>query len=273
MARLINQDRFTTAAMGGPLAGLPSLPEEAQVLDVACGPGGWVLDVAFEHPDWEVAGVDISQSMVEYANARARTQQLPNASFGVMDITQPFDFADASFDLINARFLMGVFKRNRWAPFLDECKRLLRPGGILRLTEGDDSGVTSSPALESLNTLGIQALWHAGYGFSPNGRTFGMSAGLLHIMVQAGYQDIYLHSTPMNNSAGTDGWADLFHDHQIMLVQLKPLLIHLKLITEEAFDEQYQQAIAEMYRDDFTAVGHMLTLWGRRPAAIEVSGR
>jgi hypothetical protein len=79
-----------------------------------------------------------------------------------------------------------------------------------------------------------------------------------------------LHSTPMNNSAGTDGRADLFHDHQIMLTQLKPLLIHLKLITEEAFDEQYQQAIAEMYRDDFTAVGHMLTLWGRRPATSEV---
>ncbi len=271
MARLINQDRFTTAAMGGPLVGLPGLPEEAQVLDVACGPGGWVLDVAFEHPDWEVAGVDISQSMIEYANARARTQRLPNASFGVMDITQPFDFADASFDLINARFLMGVFKRDRWAPFLDECTRLLRPGGILRLTEGDDSGITSSPALESLNALGIQALWRAGYGFSPNGRTFGMSAGLLRIMVLAGYQDIQLQATPMNNSAGTDGWADLFHDHQIMLMQLKPLLIHLKLITEEEFDEQYQQAMAEMYRNDFTAVGHMLTLWGRRPTVGKVS--
>src|SRR5579884_1065663 len=81
MARLINLDRITTRAMGGPLSGLSN--EEVaglhNVLDLGCGPGGWVLDVAFEHPDVEVAGVDISRTMVDYANARARSQELTNA--------------------------------------------------------------------------------------------------------------------------------------------------------------------------------------------------
>ena len=43
MARLIDLDRVVTKAMGGPLAGIPDLPSEAKVLDVACGPGGWVM--------------------------------------------------------------------------------------------------------------------------------------------------------------------------------------------------------------------------------------
>ena len=62
LARLIEQDRFSTREMGGPLVGLPDLPAEARVLDLACGPGGWVLDVAYEHPEYEVCGVDISEA-------------------------------------------------------------------------------------------------------------------------------------------------------------------------------------------------------------------
>src|SRR5947209_14425138 len=133
--------------MGGPLTGIADPKALHDVLDLGCGPGGWVLDTAFENPHMEVAGIDISRIMIDYANARARTQQLPNASFGVMDITRPLEFPDASFDLVNARFLFAVLKRDAWSPFLDECTRVLRPGGILRLTESVDFGYTNSAAL------------------------------------------------------------------------------------------------------------------------------
>jgi len=89
MARLINQERMITTAMGGALSGVPELPTQAHVLDLGCGPGGWALDVAFIYPDAKVAGIDISQTMIGYANARAHAQLLTNASFGVMDIREP----------------------------------------------------------------------------------------------------------------------------------------------------------------------------------------
>src|SRR6266568_4460534 len=88
LARLINQERMTTQAMGGPLSGISDPEVLRNILDLGCGPGGWVLDVAFALSEAEVEGVDISRAMVNYANARARTQQRPNASFGMMDITQ-----------------------------------------------------------------------------------------------------------------------------------------------------------------------------------------
>ncbi len=132
MARLINQSRMTTQAMGGPLSGITDPSLLHNILDLGSGPGGWSLDVAFALPDSEVEGVDISRTMVDYARARARTQQLSNASFNIMDITQPLQFPDASFDLVNTRFLFSVLKRDAWSPFLNECTRVLRPGGILR---------------------------------------------------------------------------------------------------------------------------------------------
>src|SRR5689334_186713 len=85
VARLINVDRLLTTAMGGILPGLceTDLPNLHAILDLGCGPGSWVLDVAFEHPACEVAGIDVRRKMVEYAWARTRTQRRFNASFGV----------------------------------------------------------------------------------------------------------------------------------------------------------------------------------------------
>src|SRR6185312_11213740 len=71
MARLIHLDRVMTKGMGGLLVGLPELSETAQVLDLCCGPGGWVLDLAYEHSDMKITGIDLSQIMIKYARARA----------------------------------------------------------------------------------------------------------------------------------------------------------------------------------------------------------
>jgi ubiquinone/menaquinone biosynthesis C-methylase UbiE len=154
--------------MGGPLAEYP--PETVvsfqRVLDLACGPGGWVLDVAFASPETEIAGVDISKTMIDYAGARARSQSLTNVSFGIMDITHPLDFSENAFDLVNARFINGVFRRDAWIPLLTECRRVLRQGGLLRLTEMVDIGVSNSPAFEQMNVWLYEAMWKLGYGFS-----------------------------------------------------------------------------------------------------------
>ncbi len=109
VVRLIEQSRLFTQCMGGPLTGLPDPANFQSILDIACGPGDWVLDVAFAHPTSEVAGIDISQIMIEYANARMRTQNVSNASFGVMNILKPLEFSDHTFDLVNARFLLASY--------------------------------------------------------------------------------------------------------------------------------------------------------------------
>src|SRR5258708_3157755 len=43
MARLLLQDQLLTRAMGGPLAEQVDMSQVHRVLDIGCGPGGWVL--------------------------------------------------------------------------------------------------------------------------------------------------------------------------------------------------------------------------------------
>jgi SAM-dependent methyltransferase len=106
MARLINLDRFIIKGMGGALAGVP-LEGLNKVLDLACGPGGWTLNVAYALPDAEVAGVDISKTMIDYARARATSQGIANASFERMNIAEGLDFSDNTFDLMYAHLATG----------------------------------------------------------------------------------------------------------------------------------------------------------------------
>ncbi len=96
------------------------------VLDIACGPGGWALDVALAHPEVEVIGIDISETMVRYARAFARVQGLDNARFSTMDVLQPLDFPDGAFDLVNARFLAAVLPAEAWPEVVGEYVRVLR---------------------------------------------------------------------------------------------------------------------------------------------------
>jgi len=266
MGRLIDQDRMITAAMGGPLVGLSNLPSQAQILDLGCGPGGWVLDVAYARPTIEVAGVDISQTMVAYANARARTQLLTNASFGVMDIRQPLDFSSASFDLVNARFLVGALKREDWAPFIAECTRVLKPGGILRLTEPVDFGISNSIAFEQLMSLSSQALWKNGYGFSVDGRTYGMTTMLPSFLRNAAYQHVHCLAYVLEFSADGDAWQDMYNNYQAAASVAPPLFIKAGLVTPAEIALIYQKLLLEMLSADFRGMWHLVTTQGTKPA-------
>ena len=265
MGRLIDQDRMVTTAMGGPLAGIEDASFQ-NVIDLACGPGGWVLDMAFEHPKAEICGVDISRGMIEYANARAISQGIKNASFGVMDITQPLDFADASFDLVNARLIFSVLKREKWPSFLTECTRILRPGGILRLTEPVDPGETTSPAFNQLASLLLQMMHLAGYGFSTNGRTFGMAPTLAHLLHDMGYQQLRHFASIQNYSEYMPTWADFLHNNEIAYQQTLPLLVKMGLISQEEGERLYAQMRIELRSSDFAAMTYTTTLLGTHPA-------
>ena len=85
------------------------------LLDLACGPGGWVMEWAATYPHIEAWGVDISTLMIEYAQQTAQAAGLTNAHFLEMDVSKPLDsFADQSFDLVNVRYLIGFLPAARW---------------------------------------------------------------------------------------------------------------------------------------------------------------
>nr|BBH92374.1 hypothetical protein KTA_05730 [Thermogemmatispora argillosa] len=265
LARLIQQDRLANEAMGSLFPEGQTLPEGGRLLDLACGPGGWTTEVAFQYPSVEVIGVDISPNLVEYANTHARSRGLTNVHFQVMNVMQPLAFPDASFDLINGRFLASFMLPEAWPRLLAECFRLLKPGGVLRLTE-TEGGLTSSPATERYFFLMAQALKRAGQSFSPDGRHIGITPVLARLLRRAGFHDVRLHAGAADCSSDAPLHYAFFKDLFVAFTLIKPFLVRIGLISREELDQLYQQAVAEMQSEDFCAISTWLTVWGHKPA-------
>ena len=105
---------------------------DERVLDVGCGPGGLLHDMARQQPGWgALVGFDLSPGMARRAAERA--EGLP-AGFFVGD-AQTLPFPNAWFDVVMARHMLYH------VPDIDravaEAARVLRPGGrFLATTNG-----------------------------------------------------------------------------------------------------------------------------------------
>ena len=264
VARLMKQSQLLTRSMGGVF---PELGDELanmhSILDLACGPGGWVLDAAYAYPTVEVVGIDIDASLVQYARAHARVQGLENATFQDMDISRPLAFPDHSVDLINARFLFSVLSKNAWTPLVAECLRILRPGGVLRLTEMEKP-ICNASAGERMSALLAQALFQAGRSFSPDGCTIGITPLLGKFLRDAGFEHIEQKPHTLECSAGTPLYFALCENGLVGAQLLKPLYLSMGMITEEAFEALYQQVSIEVLSDDFCGLWPMHSAWGRK---------
>jgi ubiquinone/menaquinone biosynthesis C-methylase UbiE len=265
MTWLLNFDKIVNNGMGGTLAERPDFSGIKAILDLACGPGGWVLEVAREHPEIEVTGVDISESMIRFAKAQAISRGYGNARFLVMDVKQPLRFEEASFDLVNVRSLFGVMGPGEWPQLLAECKRILRPGGIIRLTELEVP-VTTSPALNELWDITARAFYKTGRSFSVDGRHIGITPVLKRLLRDAGFQDVKQQGHVMDISAGTADFEGFWRNFVYVFELVKPFMLKIEgLTTEQEYERLYQHMQAEMLASDFCGLWTYVTVWGEKP--------
>jgi ubiquinone/menaquinone biosynthesis C-methylase UbiE len=270
LARLVEQEQAFTKALGGLIPEHPDLNTFLapfhRVLDVACGSGGWVLSLAQAYPHLEVMGFDIDERMINYANTQAHVGGLDNASFRVMDLNQPLDYPDNSFDLVSARF-MTVIPTMVWPSAERELVRMTRPGGIIRHTEAEHYSVTNGPAFETLSGMWLRAFKKSGCTFSPDGRNTGNTPVLRRMLREAGCQNIQIKPWVIDWSAGAPDHDAFFEDIRTLMKLVQPFLIGMGETTQEEADQLYQQAEMEMVSKDFCALWYLLTAWGEKPKA------
>jgi ubiquinone/menaquinone biosynthesis C-methylase UbiE len=264
MARLMDFDRYLTRAMGGPIEERTDFTNIKRILDIACGPGGWVLDMAVAHPEIEVFGIDINRSAISYAQSQAKAQGLNNVMFRAMNAVEPLDFPDEYFELVNARSIGAFMPPTRWPEFVQDCKRILRNGGTLRLTEGEWS-ITNTPAMAKLNGLLMKAVQMAGLSFSPDGRHSGIVPVIAHFLKRAGFQDVDQRAHVVDYSAGTEANPIVYNDAKVFYQLIQPFIVNMRLIAQEEYEQLYQQALTEMLMDDFCGMHFLLTAWGTKP--------
>jgi len=262
--RLVIQDRMITTTMGG------VLPEQAnpgsfqRILDVGCGSGGWLLDVAQISLEMQLVGVDINPHRLEYAREQAETQGLAERmAFREMDVLQGLDFPENSFDLVNLRFGISYVRTWDWPNLLLEMQRVARPGGVIRVTECETGHQCTSLAMIQLNAICVQALYRAGNLFTEE--STGLTNHLAQLLTNSWCEDVQTKASLLEFQAGTpEGQLfneDMRHGYQAM----RPFIQKWTGISKKEYDALYHQFCKEMEQPNFCAIWPHVTAWGKKP--------
>jgi ubiquinone/menaquinone biosynthesis C-methylase UbiE len=264
IARLSRLHRLITSSKGGLLPDIPHLSSSHTILDIASGPGDWVLDMASCYPDIQVTGIDISPMLTEYATVRALEQGLTNAHFCQMDAMQPLAFTDHSFDLVHARHLYTFMLADTWPHLMRECVRVARPGGIICLTEAELT-LSNSATLERFTHLIAQALQRADMSFSPGGHHIGITPWLGRFLRDAGCCNIRRVASVLDYSSGEDFYSQGYQYVVAGCKLIQPFLLEMEVAEEQELDRMYHLLQEEMLSPEFCGLYVFITAWGEIP--------
>lgn len=178
----------------------PSGVDEPAVLDCGFGKGAWIDDLLSEYEDAVVTGVDMflgrgneddDEEDEEDDDGTGGVQEFErkrwnlNASF--RDDRSDTRLQPGSFDLINSRLLIGGINGNRWATYVADLKRLLKPGGWLQMVE-------QYPSIQSDNGMAVPYLqrWWQLYSAAlvQMNKNPHIARGLRNLMESQGFENI-----------------------------------------------------------------------------------
>ena len=116
-----------------------------RVLDVACGTGRTLHQLAHAHPTLRLYGVDLSPAYVKLA--RSRLRHVAELSLAV-DNAEALPYADATFDAATSVYLFHELPRNARRNVVREMRRVVKPGGLVVIE--DSAQPSESPVLAAV---------------------------------------------------------------------------------------------------------------------------
>ncbi|HEY0754238.1 MAG TPA: methyltransferase domain-containing protein [Ktedonobacteraceae bacterium] len=263
LRRLYLQDQMLALLLGGILAEQADPTRFQAVLDVACGTGRWLIEMAQAYPTiTRLVGTDISRSAISYASKLARNQPgTERVEFYVMDALGQFDFPNETFDLANLRFAASFLRAWEWPQVLREFKRVLRPAGVIRLTEADWPEQSSSQALLILFNLLANAFREAGAYVCP--RANGIGNQLADLLRQSGFQEIQavFYQSEIHAETAT---GELFKENMQALFRTAAPFIRKWTRVPDDYESLYRQMLREMQRADFVVTAQTMTIYGSK---------
>lgn len=266
MTRLHLQDELTTATMGGVLPEQSDPTVFRKVLDVGCGTGGWLIEMAKAYPQMtRLIGVDISSSILNFARAQAAVAGVDDRiEFLMMDALRMLEFPNGYFDLVNQRLGNSYLRAWDWPKLLQEYRRVANADGVIRITEGDIYIESSSPALTRLFDLVQVAFERAGYFLSTGSR--GVLDELAELLTRHDIHNVQTRSYVLEHRSGTED-GELFIGNMTHLFRtIKPFLQKWTRLPED-YERIYQQMLKEIQEPGFVGTARALTAWGYKNQA------
>ena len=100
-----------------------------RILDMGCAIGNSTLPWSKAFPEAEIHGIDVGAPVLRYAHARAEAKDA-GIHFSQQNAERT-DFPDESFDLIVSHIMLHETSHSAMPRIFAECKRLLKPGGVM----------------------------------------------------------------------------------------------------------------------------------------------
>jgi len=114
-----------------PISRMRASEPVTRVLDVACGTGRTLRQIAVAHPDVSLVGLDLSRYYLEVASSLLRGRR------AVLSVGngEAMPFRDGAFDAVTCVYLLHELPLDARRRVLAEARRVLRPGGLLVLED------------------------------------------------------------------------------------------------------------------------------------------
>lgn len=117
--------------------------KNAEILEIACGPGNITRYLLDRRPDFKILGTDLSPNMLELAKTNN-----PEAEFQLLD-GRKISELDKKFDAILCGFGLPYLSKAESVALIGDAAQLLEPGGILYLSTMEDAYEKSGPVQSS----------------------------------------------------------------------------------------------------------------------------
>jgi ubiquinone/menaquinone biosynthesis C-methylase UbiE len=122
--------------------------ENANILDIACGPGNITHYLLQKCPNFTILGIDLSENMLALAK-----NNCPNATFQLMDC-RDIGAINQKFDAIFCGFCLPYLSKKEAIKLIKDASKLLNPNGVFYLStmeKGDNiSGFKTSNSGDTL---------------------------------------------------------------------------------------------------------------------------
>ncbi|MEY9109596.1 ubiquinone/menaquinone biosynthesis C-methylase UbiE [Bradyrhizobium yuanmingense] len=122
------------------------IEQDDQVLDIGCGHGRSLMELAARAPRGHIVGLDLSELMIEIAAQRNRSLIEAARVELVLSTSESLPFPDGVFDKVQCVHVLYFWKDIETS--LGEIARVLKPGGRLGLlfrTNADPKAIASFP--------------------------------------------------------------------------------------------------------------------------------
>lgn len=234
--------------------------EVRDVLDVACGTGRWVREMARRFPAANVIGFDINREQLDASLAEGTETVPENCTYVPGDALQRFQFPDASFNFVMARACSSFIPAMQWPQVVGEMIRVTRPGGWIELR---DFGLANSKNA-ALNELTVKfANMAQGRGMTPGAGPF-----LRQYLTTAHLRDVHVKSIVVRSGAkrGTRAGQLMLIDYLALLDRFTPIVERAGVDSAEHWQALLSQARDETraYPDDQYVEVELTAAYGRR---------